>query len=277
MLGLNFTTFYAYARKAPFGGRLTQSQIDGMESIFRAFEASGQKSLKYLAYILATAFHETGGRMQPVREGFAKTDAGARKAVANRAYGVPDKKTGHVYYGRGLVQITWAANYKKMGDILGLDLYNEPDLALDPYTSAAILVEGMLRGRSAKGDFTGKSLEDYFAGDLEDAVGARRIINGTDKAQLIAGYYSSLKAALDHAADGQQPEDVQPADAAPDRPNLMADKTVMGGISAIAGSGAVGALSSINSPWAFAAFAVLALGAFLFFTGRLQIVRKAGA
>lgn len=274
---LNLTTFFAYARKSPFGGRLTQSQIDGIHEIFEAFETAGQTSLKYLAYILATAFHETGGRMAPVREGFATTDAGARKAVAKRKYAAPDPVTGHVYYGRGLVQITWAENYKTMGRILGLPLYEKPDLALDPQISARILVEGMIRGASARGDFTNKCLEDYFAGEKEDAVGARRIINGTDKAQLIAGYYKAFLDCLTHAQREDLPADVSEAEGKPDAPNLMQDKTTMGAISAVAGSGAVGALSSINSPWAFAAFAVLALGLFLFLTGRLQIVRKAGA
>jgi predicted chitinase len=30
------------------------------------------------------------------------------------------------YYGRGLVQLTWRNNYKKMGDLLGLDLVHHP-------------------------------------------------------------------------------------------------------------------------------------------------------
>lgn len=275
MQGLNRTTFYAYIRKAPFGGRLSQSQVDGIESILNAFADTGEKSTRFLAYILATAFHETGGRMVPVREGFAKTDSAARKIVAKRSYGVPDKN-GKVYYGRGHVQLTWAKNYKTMGGIIGEDLYNNPDLALKPEISAAILVEGMLRGKSAKGDFTGKALEDYFNDQQNDAVGARRIVNGTDKAVLIAGYYKNFLDALAHAKDGQQPDDVQAHEAEPDRPALMKDKTLMGGISAVAGSGAVGALTAIDSPWAFAAFFVLVIGAFLFLTGRLKIAYKAG-
>lgn len=275
MQGLNRTTFFAYIRKAPFGGRLSQSQIDGIESIIAAYEESGAKPVRFLAYILATAFHETGGRMQPVREGFAKTDAGARKIVAKRAYGVP-AKNGKVYYGRGHVQLTWEKNYKTMGEIIHEDLYNNPDLALDPEISAAILVEGMLRGKSHKGDFTGKALEDYFNDQQNDPVGARRIVNGTDKAQLIAGYYKNFLDALAEAKDGGQPTDVQEQDAVADKPAFMKDKTLMGGISAVAGSGAVGALTAIDSPWAFAAFFVLAIGAFLFLTGRLKIAYKAG-
>lgn len=272
---INRKTFFAYLRKAPFGGRISQSQIDGIDSIIAAFDMTGQKSVKFLAYILATAFHETGGRMQPVREGFAKTDAAARQVVAKRSYGVPEKN-GKVYYGRGHVQLTWGRNYKTMGNVLGYDLYNNPDLALDPEISATILVEGMLRGKSTRGDFTGKSLEDYFAGDKEDPVGARRIVNGTDKAQLIAGYYKNFLDALNHSKGLPTPDDVNEEDAEPDKPALSTDKTLMGGLSAVVGSGAVGAFAAIDSPWAFAAFAVLAIGLVLFLTGRLKIAYKAG-
>ena len=55
-----------------------------------------------------------------------------------------------------------------------------------------VMFEGMMSGRSFKGDFTGKSLENYFNSSINDPLGARRIINGTDKAQLIADYHNSF-------------------------------------------------------------------------------------
>lgn len=128
---------------------------------------------EWLAYILATAHWETGGRMQPVRE------IGKGKG---RKYGTPDKVTGHVYYGRGHVQLTWADNYKRMGEILKRDLYRNPDLALNPVTSANIMFTGMIDGL-----FTGKKLADYIKpGVMVDYVGARRIVNRLDKAGIIA-------------------------------------------------------------------------------------------
>jgi hypothetical protein len=39
-----------------------------------------------------------------------------------------------------------------------------------------------------KGIFTGKKFADYFSANKTDWVNARRIINGTDKARLIAEY-----------------------------------------------------------------------------------------
>ena len=189
---------------------------------------------------------------------------------------MPVKENGMVYYGRGHVQLTWAKNYERMGKIVGEPLFDNPDLALKPEVSADILVEGMLRGRSSKGDFTGKSLEDYFNDSTDDPVGARRIINGVDKAVLIAGYYKNFLDALEHSEDGGQPDDVKQADGEADKPVLIKDKTTLGAVTAIAGSGVLGSLTSINSPWAFAAFFVLAIGAFLFATGRLKIAYKGG-
>lgn len=191
---MNHVAFFGAIRSSLFHGKLTTAQVAGIESILKI--TSRITDRRHVAYMLATAYHETGEKMVPVREGFASTDAGARKIVAKYKYGAPDPVTGHVYYGRGHVQLTWAANYKTMGKLLGVDLYNNPDLALDPDLSARILMEGMLLGQSGKGDFTGKSLEDYFNACTDDPVGARRIINGTDKASKIASYHAAFLMAL---------------------------------------------------------------------------------
>lgn len=133
---------------------------------------------RHTAYVLATAWYETGGRMTPVREGFARTDEQAKRITAHRAYAGD-------YYGRGYVQITWQENYAKFAKILRVDLVKQPDLALDPIIAANILWIGMIEGI-----FTGKKLETYFNDKTENPIGARRIINGTDKAGLIAQYYN---------------------------------------------------------------------------------------
>lgn len=166
----------------PLFGKISQSQVQGMDSILNEWEARGLPDLRWLAYMLATTYHETAGTMQPIRE------FGRGKG---RPYGKVDKETGHVYYGRGFVQLTWKDNYKTMGDLLGVDLVNNPDLAMDLKNATEILFQGMIKGL-----FTGKRLEQYFDCDTSDPVNARRIINGTDKAQLIAGYHSRFLNAL---------------------------------------------------------------------------------
>lgn len=258
----NRNIFFAYVRRAPFGGKLTQRQVDGLNAILAYWDSwPFAGDIRWLAYILATVHHETGGRFEPVREGFAKSDAAARKIVAKRKYGVVEK-TGHVYYGRGFVQLTWLDNYKRMGDILGLDLVNNPDLALDLNVSTRILFEGMARGLSGKGDFTGKALEDYFNGKVDDPVGARAIVNRNDKANLIAGYHKNFLDALRAARRGYAPpEDVAPGAAEPDGPPLTKDRTVWSVIGGAVASFGAGIMGAIDNPWAFGAFALLAVAA----------------
>jgi putative chitinase len=124
------------------------------------------------AYVLATVRHETGNRWLPVDE------IGKGKG---RAYGFPVE--GQLYYGRGFVQLTWYTNYEKVGKLLNLDLTGNPDLASDYDTAYLILSLGMSRGL-----FTGKKLAHYINADGCDYVNARRIVNGTDRAELIAKY-----------------------------------------------------------------------------------------
>lgn len=168
-------------------GALKQTQVNGFNAVLDAWQAPGLTDLRWLAYMLATAWHETAATMQPIAE------YGKGKG---RPYGKPDPRTGQIYYGRGYVQLTWYDNYKKMGGLLGVDLLNNPDLALDPKIAADIMFEGMTTGKSFAGDFTGKHLGNYFNKTQDDPIGARRIINGTDWAKLIAGYHSRFLAAV---------------------------------------------------------------------------------
>lgn len=175
----------------------TDSQREGVGRIIDTCLMNGIGSKYHASYILATAYHETGGRMQPVREGFATTNEGAIRAVTRlheqgrirTNYALPIN--GHSYYGRGLVQITWLENYKRVGKLLGVDLVNNPDLALDPQVSADILVKGMLGGW-----FTGRKLSDYDRADGYDYYNARRIVNGVDKAAHIAGLAIKFEKAI---------------------------------------------------------------------------------
>jgi ribosomal protein S15P/S13E len=58
------------------------------------------------------------------------------------------------------------------------------------------MIEGMTRGISNRGDFTGVSLENYFNNHKEDPINARRIINGLDQAKKIADYYNKFLNAI---------------------------------------------------------------------------------
>ncbi|MGY2048930.1 glycoside hydrolase family 19 protein [Methylobacterium sp. JK268] len=200
---LNAAAFFDAVRASVFAGSLTQCQVDGINRLLAAFTLYGSGDRRHLAYGLATSRWETGARMMPVREGFAKSDAEARAAVARlfaagrirSNYALPNK-AGLSFYGRGDVQLTHETNYITMEALLGLPLATNPDLALDPAVSARIMWEGLLRGLSNRGDFTGKSLEDFIHGSTCDYVGARRTVNGTDHAEDIARFARAFEAAL---------------------------------------------------------------------------------
>lgn len=171
--------FFASVRKIT--GSLDQQQVD---IINRLLAAASHWGVGWLAYGLATAWHEA--RLKPIEEwGKGK----------GREYGKVNS-TGKAPYGRGLVQLTWHANYERADAELGLSgaLIKNYDLALDPEIAVQILVRGM-----EKGWFTGKSLATYIGtgrGALKEFTDARRIINGTDKAALIAGYAEKFQDAL---------------------------------------------------------------------------------
>ena len=98
---------------------------------------------------------------------------------------------GQKYAGRGHVMITGATNYKRIGSKIGVDLFNNPDLALVSDNSVKILVMGMKEGW-----FTGKKLSDYIMRTTKDYKNARRVINGVDKAQKIANEATIFEKAL---------------------------------------------------------------------------------
>lgn len=172
----------------------TQPQVDGINAILDYWEDNGFYDGRHLAYIFATIYHETAKTMQPIEEyGKGKNRPYGKKLKhSGVAYTLPDK----IYYGRGLVQLTWYENYQLMGRLLGYDLLTHPELACQMKIAIEILFEGMMQGSSSFGDFTGKCLEQYFNDEKEDPIGARKIINGTDKADLIAGYYKIFLKAL---------------------------------------------------------------------------------
>jgi hypothetical protein len=172
-------------------------------------EARGWDDPRWWAYTLATAYWETGRTMKPLEE-FGKG--------AGRVYGRAEN--GFTYYGRGFVQLTWRENYEKLGQALGFDLENKPELALDPVIAAQIMCVGMERGL-----FTGKALEDYFDADTDDPVNARRIVNGTDKAKEIAALY---RKALTAVKAGLKP--MTPKPPLVDQPTDMPNRKVGAGL-----------------------------------------------
>ena len=201
--GINRAFFFNFVRLNLFGGRLKQSQVDGLGFILDGWEDDhARKDDRWLAYALATTHHETDMKMKPIGEYggnryfFDMYDIeGSRPQVARRL-GNTRPGDGVAFHGRGYVQLTGRANYKKMEDRYDIDLTSDEiaaDFALDGALAAKIMFYGM-----EKGVFTGKSFGDYFNQTTEDWINARRIINGLDKANMIASYGQGYYAAISY-------------------------------------------------------------------------------
>lgn len=186
---MNRKNFYDIVRPKLFGGNLNPEQVKGIEAVLDEWEKRGLTDLRFLAYMLATDKHETNATMEAVREAYWLSEDWRRTHLRYWPY-----------YGRGLVQLTWEDNYRKMSRVIGVDLVANPDAALDTVNAVQIMFEGMLRADTGVGDFTGRCLEQYFNDTTDDPVGARAIINGTDKALLIAGFHYDFLTALKAAA-----------------------------------------------------------------------------
>lgn len=183
MIHINRGNFFAAYRQ--HFGSMSQETVDGLNFLITRIEKDDRLnvSVGWIAYMLATVKHETGDRYQPIDE------IGKGKG---KPYGVPDA-SGRTWYGRGYVQLTWRENYTKMDERLKLGgtLLSNPDKAKEPAIAYDILSVGMIEGL-----YTGKKLNDYISDELYDFTNARRIVNGLDKAELIAGYAKKFQLIL---------------------------------------------------------------------------------
>jgi hypothetical protein len=214
---MNRTIFFNEIRQSLFRGALTQPQVDGIKADLDYWEAnypSGNPN--HLAYILATEYHETGAKMQPVPENGGKQyltrmyDITGDRPAKARELGNTEQGDGARFTG-GKTQLTGRSNFRKLGKRLEIPLEEEPERIYDMETSTAVLFVGMMEGL-----FTGKSLSRYtdLGGNL-DAINARRVVNGTDRAALIAGYHNHFLAAVE-AAYAAVPEEPQQQPQAPE-------------------------------------------------------------
>lgn len=200
--------FFDNIRSSLFGS-LNLTQVQGIEAVLNQWDKTGQTDERWLAYQLATAYHETGGKFAPVVENLsysakrlmevwpkrfptltiATQYAHNPQKLANRVYGSRNGNTGPDdgwrYRGRGLVQITFKDNYAKYG------LADTPEKATEIDTAAFILVDGTINGK-----FTGLALRNFFDHDTDNAVGARQIINPDSNGDEVAAHHRKFLDAL---------------------------------------------------------------------------------
>jgi putative chitinase len=216
-MAINRKVFFDAVRSSGVAGKaLTQYTVDSLNAILDGFEALYPKAaLPQIAYVMATARHEAwDGKKQSIR--YDVEEFGGKSA----SYG----KTG--FYGRGLVQLTHEANYKRAGEKLGVDLVGNPKLALRKDISAKILIMGSMLGWF-RGDSQGRhSLPRYFTSVGNDPVEARNIINGDEakNGKLVASHYNHFLSALNKAAQAAPVK--EPTMPAPIQVPIPNDRTV---------------------------------------------------
>lgn len=157
---------------------VTESFVFGCEKLLDYIEAHPMNT-NIAAINLATAYWESGKTMTPVVEAYWLSESWRRK---NLRY--------YPWYGRGLVQTTWKANYEKVGELLGLGrqyFINHPNALLD----WKFAVPALFKATEA-GIYTGRSWSDYIDDidesdeeDLREYIASRRVVNGTDRAEDI--------------------------------------------------------------------------------------------
>lgn len=224
---MNRTAFYAALRGgAMFPKGLSASQVDGVESLLDVWARYfADDALQFLAYDLATAFHETAATMQPIKERgavayFSKYEPGTKlgKMLGNTVAG-----DGYRFRGEGHVQNTGRRNARHASDQINkrfdlkIDLVANPEQRGDPFVSAISLFLG-----NREGWWTGRDLDDFIDSideatdeDLREYIAARRVVNGTDKAAKIAGHAIEFGKALKVA--GYSPAAVAPVSSAKER------------------------------------------------------------
>ncbi|MGL5139617.1 MAG: glycoside hydrolase family 19 protein [Beijerinckiaceae bacterium] len=202
MRSFDGNVFYDSIRDSLFDGRLSSVQVTGLTAMIDRWSREAVVTdMRKLAYVLATAHHETGRAMAPIRELGGEAylrrmyDVSGERPRLARANGNTTPGDGARFAGRGFVQITWKNNYARVGEKLGIDLVSDPDRALDLGVATEILVRGMVEGW-----FTGRKLADYFTAGRAEWRNARRIVNGLDQAALIAGYAQTYFRALEAAS-----------------------------------------------------------------------------
>jgi putative chitinase len=178
---------------------IVQTQVDGINFKLAAMGRAGWP-ISFTSYGFATSYWETGRTMQPIREKGSGDGPDADRwddylerydtgHLAARLGNTPEADgDGVLLAGKGDVQLTGAANYKratielrKRGIIApDVDLHRNTELVLRHDISAAILVLGMEQGW-----FTGRKLADTLPinrlASLAEFVASRPIINGRDK------------------------------------------------------------------------------------------------
>lgn len=217
---INRAVFYRELRKGLFQS-LSRRQVAGMEVLLDVWEESyaDDYPMSFLAASLGTTKLETAHTMQPIKEiGGRKYFMGMYDKTGNRpkkAAELGNTKVGDgaTFSGKGFVQATGRGNSRKLGKLfkkyfnIDVDFEENPDKLLEPFYAAHALYLGCITGL-----YTGKGWGDYIKSSpatFNEFKSSRRVVNGTNKATMIAGYCVEFQKALTRAI-AAGPEDITP-------------------------------------------------------------------
>lgn len=231
--------FFDRVRGSLYRGSLPQPAVDALDAML---DAGTTLTNAELAYCMATAYHEVGSNLLPIRESLNYSAASLIKnfsraristvdanrlgrkpgegplslqrqqAIANLVYGGEwgRKNLGNTlagdgwrFRGGGYPQTTGRANYRKVGAAVGVDLEAYPDRIMEQRIAIHALIEAMRAGI-----YTGRKLADYRL--PAQFAAARAIINAdvAKNGEKIAGHARLFLAALD--ASGRKKGDAAP-------------------------------------------------------------------
>jgi predicted chitinase len=127
-------------------------------------QAAGCYNTPTVIAVLATVRVEVPA-FSPIRE-FGDNAYFTRMYEGRADLGNTQPGDGARFSGRGFIQLTGRANYQQYGNALGINLIDNPDLALDPNNAARILVKYV----------TDRNIPALAASN--DWQGVRRAVNG---------------------------------------------------------------------------------------------------
>lgn len=114
--------------------KVKETEANNKNILLSALAESGIEDPTEINQFLAQMDHESAG--------FKKLEemASGKKYEGRKDLGNTQKGDGERFKGRGFIQLTGRANYKKYGELLGLDLENNPELASNPEIASKIAV-----------------------------------------------------------------------------------------------------------------------------------------
>lgn len=201
-------------------GPFSTEQFNGLQRLIEYINTDKHiTDSRWVAYILATIYHECARTWQPIkekghREYFIKRYGSQTKVGKSLGNDTPEE--GAIYHGRAYVQTTGESNYemaekvlrseypevverfeKRTGKKFDLTAGDQPNDMADPDNLLDAEIAYYAMSVSVrKGLYTGVGLGRFINGAKCDFINARKVINGLDCAAAVADYAAKFLTCL---------------------------------------------------------------------------------